>query len=407
MSAAEVLADTLARGATEERRAAARALLRHPLLTASKPAPEAFRAVRKHAGALRQWFAEETGWSLVVDPDVARLRKTPVNGGDATRPARARRGGPPLTRRRYILLCLALAALERADPQVTLGLLAEQVLAAAADEALVAAGVRFTLEHRDERADLVAAIRVLLELGVLSRVAGDEQSYVDERGDALYDLDRRVLAGLLASPRGPSMVSAPSTPERLAALVDDPGLDAGLGGPAAVRRRLARRLLDDPVVYLDDLDDVEREYLRTQRTHLLARLADGTGLEPEARAEGLALLDPTGETTDLSMPEEGTDGHATLLLATYLADPERHDRWVPLDELETHTAALVEEHGPHWRKAVREPGGARDLAATAVGRLLALDLVEREGEAVRGRPALARYAADPATVAGSGQGTLT
>ena len=56
-----------------------------------------------------------------------------------------------------------------------------------------------------------------------------------------------------------------------------------------------------------------------QRGLLLRRLADSSFV-PEVRAEGIALLDPSGETvTDLGMPEEGTDGHATLLVAEYLA----------------------------------------------------------------------------------------
>ncbi|MGC5412535.1 DUF2398 family protein, partial [Streptomyces sp. DT225] len=109
---------------------------------------------------------------------------------------------------RYVLLCLALAALERGESQIALGRLADQVVLDATDPGLVASGIHFTLDRREERLDLAAVVRLLLDLGVLRRVAGDEDAYVNGAGDVLYDVERRVLAGLLATRRGPSTVQA-------------------------------------------------------------------------------------------------------------------------------------------------------------------------------------------------------
>ena len=95
------------------------------------------------------------------------------------------------------------------------------------------------------------------------------------------------------------------------------------GRNRAIRHSLARRLLDDPVLYYSDLTEEERGYLDRQRGPLLKRLTDATGLVAEVRAEGIALIDSTGEATDLGMPEEGTDGHATLLLAEFLSERMR------------------------------------------------------------------------------------
>ncbi len=385
---------------------ARRALLRHPLLTEAGPDPAALTLVRRHASELRAWFADETGWALLVGPESARLRKAPADLGDASRPARSGRGQPAFSRRRYVLLCLALAALERLEQQTTLGLLAEHVLGAASDPALVEAGIGFTMERRDERSDLVAVVRLLLAHGVLAKVAGDEQAYLDERGDALYDVDRRVLATVLSSPRGPSTIATADHDERLAALAGQREEDAEPATPAAIRRRLARRLLDDPVVYTAELDADEQAYLATQRPQLARRLAEPCGLVPELRAEGTALLDPTGEATDAALPEEGTDGHVTLLLAEHLAAAP--DAWHRLEELEDHTIALAAEHSTAWRKAARTPEGARDACHDALARLAGLRLIERDGDAVRALPALCRYAADEPTVAGARQpGLLT
>lgn len=378
------LADVLDQHRDAERARALRALLRHPLLTPAGPDAAAFALVRRHADWLRHWFTEQAGWSLHVDAGLARLRKVPGDLADGTRAALID-GKIPFSRRRYALLCLALAALERADAQTTLGRLADRILSLAGDPALAEAGFTFVLEDQEARRDLVVVARLLLRLHVLTKVAGDEQSYVSNSGDALYDVDRRLLATLLVVGRGPSMVRTSDFEERLRAITEEPVADTEEG--RAIRQRLSRRLLDDPVVYLDDLAPAEREYLATQRHFVLKRLADATGLEPEARAEGMALVDPTGESTDMAMPEEGTEGHATLLLAEHLAS--RLAERVPVGELEALMSDLVVRHRGHWRKNNAEPVL---LCRLAIGRLLALGLIRRAGkDAVEALPALARF----------------
>jgi uncharacterized protein (TIGR02678 family) len=317
----------------------------------------------------------------------------------------------PFIRRRYALACLALAVLERADAQVTLGRLVERVIALATDPALEEAGITFRLDGREERSDLAAVARLLIGLGVLTRVAGDEQSFVNRTGDALYDVDRRVLSGILGARRGPSMLATRSwssgageaVAERIQALVEEVRPDTEDLRNRASRHAIARRLLDDPVVYLADLTDDERAYLRTQRALLLRRLVEGSGLVAEVRAEGIALVDPTGESTDLGLPEEGTDGHVTLLLAEHLAGRLRAapGEPVPRADLERRLASLVGAHRGHWRKDATEPGAERELTRQAVDRLATLRLVRQDGDTVLPLPALARFAYVPATITGS------
>jgi uncharacterized protein (TIGR02678 family) len=125
------------------------------------------------------------------------------------------------------------------------------------------------------------------------------------------------------------------------------------------------------------------------------------------RAEGVALVDPTGEATDLAMPEEGTDGHATLLLAEHLAALWRERPGVPVPPaaLEARMAELAAEHRALWRKGAAEPGAAASLCRLAIDRLEALALVRRCGEGVIALPALARFAYAEPAIAGRRDGS--
>ncbi|MCX5088521.1 TIGR02678 family protein [Streptomyces sp. NBC_00365] len=386
------LGDVLDQRRTAELQRATRALLKEPLLLAHGPRADEFRIVRRHASELRDWFELNTGWPLEVGPESARLRKIPGTLTDPTHPARdTARAAAPFTRRRYVLLCLALAALERGEAQIALGRLAEQVVLEASDPQLLAAGVEFTLERRDERIDLAAVVRLLLRFGVLRRVAGDEEAYVSGAGDALYDVERRVLAGLLATRRGPSLVRAEHFEERLAELAAETALDSDELRFRAIRQRLTRRLLDDPVLYYDELSDAELGYLTRQRAFILARVTELTGLIAEVRAEGIAMVDPLDDLTDTRMPEQGTHGHITLLLAEHLA---ASDGWVGTVDLCRLVRQLAAHHGTFWSKAAREPGAEPELVDQALAKLAALGLVTRtrHPDGVAPRPALARYA---------------
>jgi uncharacterized protein (TIGR02678 family) len=400
----------LERSRAEELRRAARALLRRPLLRATGPGAEEFPLVRRYAGELREWFDANTGWRLVVDSEVARLVKRAPTTGDASHPARDPRSRAPFGRRRYVLTCLALSVLERSETQITLGRLAEGVILAAADEQLARAGVVFRLEGREQRGDLVAVVRLLLSLGVLSRVAGDEDAFVRDAGDALYDVERRSLAVLLAAPRGPSTIAAAGFGERLAQLAAEPVPDAEELRNRAIRHHLTRRLLDEPVIYHDALDASRAAYLGGQRTALARRVSELTGLVAEVRAEGIAMVDPEDDLTDVRMPDSGTDGHVTLLIAEHLAGHAGAPAGdggdggavlVPEPELHRLVQRLAREHRAYWRRAAGDPGAEIALTDASLDRLEALQLVRREPGGVRPLPALARYALAAPTLPGA------
>jgi uncharacterized protein (TIGR02678 family) len=354
-----------------------------------------FGLIRRHADWLHQWLTDNCGWRLHLDSECARLQKTPPDVMDGTRGAVEAKSGSTFTRQKYVLLCLAVATLERGDRQTTLGSLAREVIALiSADAAIGRAGITFDLENRDHRSDLVHVVRYLLDLRVIEHVDGDEHAFLNNTSDVLYNVNRAILSLMLNLRRGPSAVDPDdSLSARMQALIEEQRPDTDDARNRELRLRLTRRLLDDPVVYFDDLDAAELDYLTRQRGRLLRRVEEATGLVAEIRAEGIAMLDDRGDATDLEMPKDGTEGHFTLLLAEFLSEQVRQQRAIRIGvgRLHEHASELIREHSMHWRKSAQEPGAEESLVADALGRLEGLRLIARDGEFVIPRPAIARY----------------
>lgn len=372
---------------------AARLLLKHPLIRAGDE--EHYRLVRRAAAPLHDWFETNTGWSVYADSAVVRLYREPATTTVATHPLAV--SGVAFSRRRYVLLMLCLAVLERADAQIALGRMAELVVVQAQTPELVAAEFAFTLGGYEERRDLVATVQLLLRWGVLARIAGDEQEYVRQGGDALYDVSRRVLATLLVTRRSPSMVAGGDLEARMDGMRDNGIPPTDELRNLRLRQTLTRRLLDEPVLYFDELGDDEAAYLRGQRGLITRRITELTGLVPEIRREGIAMVDLEDDLTDLRMPEKGTAGHVTLLIAERLA--AQGDTTV--SELQAYLVEITPQFTGFWRGDAQQRGAEAGLVATALNTLAALDLIVRDDENVRVRPALARFTvADPIITGG-------
>jgi uncharacterized protein (TIGR02678 family) len=381
-------------------------LLRNPLLLAEGESGEEYILVRRHSAWLKYWLAKFPDWTLHVDKDVVRLRKLPPDLLDETRQAVDRASGTVFSRRRYALLCLALAALERADRQITLGQIADRVMEfVSADQDLSRHGLLFDIGNYDQRRELIHVIRLLMDTGVLRKLDGDERQFLNRNvtTDVLYDINRSVLAAILNVSRSPSAIERMETGERpslerVAELIDDPmGPGASNEGARSrtIRSRLVRILLDDPILYFHELNGEERLYLEQHRSYLLAQIYEATGLRAEVRGEGIAMVDDDGSLTDVLLPEESTDGHLSLLVAGWLAEFARNHSGeaVPRSIVQQYVGSLIAVHGSRWRKEVREPGAEAQLTEDALLRLRALRLVRLTDEGVLPLPACGRYAA--------------
>jgi uncharacterized protein (TIGR02678 family) len=361
-----------------DRRRALRTLLRHPLLTSGGETAD-YARVRRHSEWLKQWLAKFPAWSLHVDKNVIRLRKLPADVSDETRPAIDRTSGTTFTRRRYALVCLALAALEQTDAQTTLGQITIAIMKLIAmDRDLNAAGIILDIGNYDHRRDLVHAIRFLADLGVLRRIDGDERQFLNrnESSDVLYTLDRRVLASILNVSGSASAVASESNP--VAKLMEEPS-PFSEDRTQQIRARLVRTLMDDPILYFQDLNDEERTYLEQHRGQMLRQIHEATGLLAEVRREGIAMVDDTGDLTDLKLPDDGADVQLALSLAEWFAEFCRNGG----DEVIPHP--MIEAH-------IRDIGGDLQLTEEALRRLRALRLIRTMDAGVLPLAACARYA---------------
>jgi uncharacterized protein (TIGR02678 family) len=388
------LASAIEESRAAERRRALRALLTQPVLASRGPTEADYRRVRRFEAELREWLEVNTGWRLTVDTSSARLHKR-VAGNDPTRGLvdRQRR---PFTRRRYVIFALALAVLERSSGQVTLGRLADDMIGELGGPGFAATGVEFTLVGRDERSDIVAVVRLLLTLGALRRVEGDEERFVEAGADVLYDVEHGVVGVILQTAQAPSVVVADDFEERLAAVTERPFIETEDARNRASRRTLTRRLLDDPLLEYGSLTDEESAYLTSQRRAITDRVTEATGLVAEVRAEGIAMLDPEDALTDVRMPEGGAPGHLALLIATRLASDGRMTH----DAIVSYVAELCDAHATVWGSTIRSRPRA-ELADEAVGRLRALSLVRVSGDAVTAGPVLSRFRLGEPRVSGA------
>lgn len=352
---------------------AARALLVRPWRPA-QPDPALFALIRRHAETLDRWFTQRLGYRLVVHGDTARLVKTGYVPSD--RPLRTH-NDRRFIGREYVALALVLAATASGPDRISLRDLVLQVRTAAADGGVVLGG------GAAERRAVVTALRWLIAHGVVREldrtVAGYES---DDGADALLEIRNDRLT-LLPTP---ALVGAESAEELLERA-------AGEGtGRAAMRRRL----VEDPVLYAEDVAPDDWAELRRRFGEEARYLEEMFGFVVEARAEGVAAIDVDGGCSDHAFPRPGTTPHAALLLLDVLV--ARHRAGADPDTVDRELAELVQRYGRYWKRdAVADPAA---LHSEVVELLAAMDLIRVEPSGrVTLRAAAARFA--PAiTVAG-------
>ncbi|MEC3977964.1 TIGR02678 family protein [Amycolatopsis sp. H20-H5] len=400
------LANQLVIAEREEVARGVRLLLAAPLLSESAT-PEAFDLVRRRREPIGKWFDYYCGWSLVVEPRLGYARLVKVRAkADPSRPARRSRSGrAAFDRRRYTLLCLVAAEL-LAAPVTTIGLLADRVTQATAADPLIDA---FDTAVRAERMAYVDVLRMLESYGAIEVVDGSTDSFVGSEGaKVLYRVDSTLVMRLLAAPNGASQFSVPveEIPVRFDELMaalrrerrygDAPDAAHAADGASDVQRNLwlrhsvFRRVVDDPVVYRDELSAAELAYVSSPTgRQLLKRAAEQGGFLLEERAEGFLFVDPDGLATDGKFPDDSSNAKVAALLLLDVITAA--DGGVAPEQLNAEAARLLREF-PKWAKGYRGEDGKEQLVADAVAVLSDFGLARHSGELVVALPAASRYA---------------
>lgn len=293
----------------EDFQQAARLLLAQPLVTETWPRPGALASVRRWETVLRNEFTRVLGYRLDVGRSGARLYRKPattsIHRGGRTRTGR------PLGHMSCATLCLALAALEGLGDQTTASLLSQDILRLrSGDDALPV-----DLTQYDQRRAFVDAVTWLEDRGVLRLCDGAVERWL-EGGDALYDIDRDLLPRLLVS--SPSVLQDVHEPADFLVEHHAPSEE---GRRRWIRQRIARRLVEGPVVSYAELDPEELDQVRHRRTRISADVERLTGCPVEARAEGLLLIDATTEPlSGTHLLASGTEAQAALLWGAALLE---------------------------------------------------------------------------------------
>ncbi|MFE7743787.1 TIGR02678 family protein [Nocardia sp. NPDC057455] len=291
---------------------AARVVLANHLVTRTYPDRIALPLIRRWATELREDLAELFGYRLEVTETTARVFPV-LDRLDAGRPARTP-GERVFDRRRYAYLALALAALGRAGDQITLSELADQVAAYASR----VDGLELATDRAADRDAFVDAVGWLTVRGALALADGDAGGWASdpETCEALYDIDRPVVFALFRPPR--ALQHLHSVRGLLGEESTVTGVSAHSPTTAEIARRVRRALVEQPVVYAEDLAPVERPVLAQER--VVAEVELFTGLRAERRAEGVALIDTSGRLSDVRFPGTGTLAQVALLLSGEIAD---------------------------------------------------------------------------------------
>lgn len=353
--------------ASNETAAALRRLALTPWLVAGRD-DDMIGAVRRNEDAIRETLTR-LGWVLIVERDFVRLRKSPPVRRDAWM-----LDGPTPQQASWFFLLVAAA--ESVAPRVALSHLVLAARAAAAE-----AGLAVTHDLTERRA-IVAALRMLDERGIVMQMDGDIEGFIaDEDVQVLLAVYHSRLAHVIAhfGPANPA-----TDPEVwLSQVAREP--DAA--------RRMRRRLVDDTIVHVADLDDAEADWLsRRVRGDDGLPLAMAFGLRLERRAEGAAFVAPDDAMRyhrDLGptpFPTAGTVPHAALLVTEYALragveatahlGPGPGWRGLPASGVRDHVAALAaaraDGQGGWRREAVEDP---RQLTEDVRSLLGSLDLL--------------------------------
>lgn len=263
----------------ERRRVCAHALLNRHWIEKEED-PELFYAIRDQYTELRDWFAEFTGFLLVLTRTMAKLDKSPVVAAPWMGFAEFREP------RDYALFAFSLWFLESKTEldQFVLTDIVEQV-----SEQLISSGLTMDWENYQHRLSMVRALKKLRQMHVLRHIDGEETDWAhDARNkNVLYECSPSARYVLRHFPRELKYY------EKLDDFSEQIVYPETIDGELRKRRhRIYRRLLLEPAVADREWSSDELYYVQTQRRTLIDQMQFMFGWEGSRYKEGLFFFHP-------------------------------------------------------------------------------------------------------------------
>lgn len=365
----------------EEKQKCIRALLNRPWVLKEDDS-ETFQQIKDHYEALRDWFNDYLGFSLLVTRQFAKVEKFPQTyqswmGIESFKQPRD-----------YAMFTYCLWYLEgRGDgEQFLLSQLVEEIR-----DHLASYDVFIDWTLYDHRLSMARALKKCRDLRVLLSVDGEESDWArDEGANVLYECSPMARYVLRRFPKELMHYEQ----------IDDFHRELDEREDKVKRRqRVYRRLVQEPVVYDSDWHDDELQYVLTQRRSIMEQMQAQLGLEGARYREALVFFDPGLSAEHDLFPTLSSVSDLVILLATELRQRLVNDEYVQKEDgrivisvtdLESLLLAMRAKYKAYWSKEHRE-ASATELVNQVMSHLQEWHLGKRNQQEIILYPALSRW----------------
>ncbi|GIO14777.1 TIGR02678 family protein [Cohnella xylanilytica] len=373
------------------RRECANALLNRPWIRKDED-PELFYWVKDQYRELRDWFAEFTGFVLLLTRTMAKLDKAPLHALPWMGFGEFRES------RDYVFFTYGLWYLENKSEldQFLLTDMAEHLR-----EQMVGEGMAVDWTHYPHRLSMVRALKKLRQLGALSAIDGEEGDWANNKEqNVLYECSPHARYMLRQFPQELNRYESLHDLHELAVYPETTE-----GELRQRRHRVYRRLLLEPVVMDRDWEPEDLKYIVNQRRSIADQLQLMFGWTISRYREGLLVFHPelTGESA--LFPTAAAMSDLAMLFAGEIRRRiHREDAvWYPENDgsivltrsdMETLLLVLQQKHKPYWSKEQQDMTSA-ELASGLMAHLVEWSLgrwISEEKFALS--PALSRWNAE-------------
>ncbi|WP_274365612.1 TIGR02678 family protein [Paenibacillus thermotolerans] len=335
----------------ERRRTCAHALLNRPWITKEQD-PELFYWIKDQYTELRDWFAEYTGFLLIITRTMAKLDKSPLI-------AEPWMGFPEFRDPRdYALFAYCLWFLESKTEldQFVLTDIVEQV-----SEQVRTTNISLDWENYQHRLSMVRALKKLRQLGVLVHIDGEEADWAhNTQKNVLYECAPLARFVLRNFPR--ELKQYRNIDDHQEQLLYPETSD---GEQRKRRHRVYRRLLIEPVVADREWSADDLYYVVTQRRAIMDNLRFMFGMEGSRYREGLFFFYPELTAECTLFPTAAGVSDLVLLFAGELRRRLDTRDWYVTEQgtvelTQTDVEAIIyllkQKYGDFWSKEHREMG---------------------------------------------------